>query len=146
MGIFTKGNNGGYANDWLIGDTKTNEVAKLELGLKNYRVWRSKDTAIIGSNFASDSTLIAQETTFKVKDAGTSPNARKKRMEQLVVDLRGRLNDSTSRQIEGDHYDALQNKNNNNRCVICGHIDEDAKGCAEWDLPGGRPDPGLGEP
>ena len=50
--IFTTGNNGGYANDWLIGDTKTNEVAKLELGLKNYRVWRSKDTAMIGSNFA----------------------------------------------------------------------------------------------
>jgi len=25
--IFTTGNNGGYANDWLIGDTKTNEVA-----------------------------------------------------------------------------------------------------------------------
>src|SRR5438552_5139626 len=33
--IFITGNNGGYANDWLIGDTKTNEVAKIELGLKN---------------------------------------------------------------------------------------------------------------
>ena len=32
--IMLDGNNGGYANDWLIGDTKTNEVAKLELGLK----------------------------------------------------------------------------------------------------------------
>ena len=135
VGIFLKGNNGGYANDWLIGDTKTNEVAKLELGLKNYRVWRSKDTAIIGSNFASDSTLIAQETTFKVNNATTSPNARRKRMEQLVIDLRGRLDDSTGRQIEADHYDALNNKSSANRCVICGHIDEDVKGCAEWDLP-----------
>ncbi|HEY4148001.1 MAG TPA: C45 family autoproteolytic acyltransferase/hydrolase [Chitinophagaceae bacterium] len=133
--IFTTGNNGGYANDWLIGDTKSNEVAKLELGLKNYRVWRSKDTAIIGSNFPSDPTLIAQETTFKITDASTSPNARKRRMEKLVMDLRGRLNDSVGRQIEADHYDALQNKNDNNRCVICGHIDEDAKGCAEWDEP-----------
>ena len=34
INIFLKGNNGGYANDWLIGDTKTNEVAKFELGLK----------------------------------------------------------------------------------------------------------------
>jgi len=134
--IFTEGNNGGYANDWLIGDTKTNEVAKLELGLKNYKVWRSKDTAMIGSNFPSDEKLIKEETTFDVKDKTTSPNARKLRMEQLVlVDLKGKLNLETGKQIEGDHIDALQNKNANNKCVICGHIDEDAKGCAEWDLP-----------
>jgi len=25
-------NNGGYANAWLIGDIKTNEIARLELG------------------------------------------------------------------------------------------------------------------
>src|SRR5437773_3223054 len=82
--IFATGNNGGYANDWLIGDTKTNEVAKLELGLKNYRLWRSKDTAIAGSNFASDPALIEQETTFDPKDKTTSPNGRKLRMEQLL--------------------------------------------------------------
>ena len=134
--IFTEGNNGGYANDWLIGDTKTNEVAKLELGLKNYKVWRSKDTAMIGSNFPSDEKLIKEETTFDVNDKTTSPNARKLRMEQLVlVDLKGKLNLETGKQIEGDHIDATQNKNANNKCVICGHIDEDAKGCAEWDLP-----------
>lgn len=133
---FTDGNNGGYANDWLIGDTKTNEVAKLELGLKNYRVWRSKDTAMIGSNFPSDEKLIKEETTFDVNDKTTSPNARKLRMEQLVlVDLKGKINLETGKQIEGDHVDATQNKNANNKCVICGHIDEDAKGCAEWDLP-----------
>ena len=31
--IMQKGNNGGYANNWLIADRKTNEVADLELGL-----------------------------------------------------------------------------------------------------------------
>ena len=132
--IFTDGNNGGYANDWLIGDTKTNEVAKLELGLKVSRVWRSKDTAMIGSNFASDPKLIAQETTFDIHDSTTSPNARKKRMEQLVADLRGKLDVETAKQIEGDHMDANKGKNENNKCVICGHIDEDRNGCAEWDL------------
>jgi len=134
--IFTTGNNGGYANDWLIGDTKTNEVAKLELGLKDYRVWRSKDTAMIGSNFASDPKLIAEETTFNSHDSTTSPNARKKRMEQLVlVDLKGKIDLETGKQIEADHVDALLGTTANNRCVICGHIDTDAKGCAEWDHP-----------
>ncbi|HSZ87080.1 MAG TPA: C45 family autoproteolytic acyltransferase/hydrolase [Puia sp.] len=132
--IFTTGNNGGYANDWLIGDTKTNEVAKLELGLKYSRVWRSKDTAMIGSNFPSDPTLIAKETTFNTKDSTTSPNARKLRMEQLViVDLKGKLDVESGEQVEADHKDVLQNKNANNRCVICGHIEEDPKGCPEWD-------------
>ena len=133
--IFTNGNNGGYANDWLIGDTKTNEVAKLELGLKDYRVWRSKDTAMIGSNFPSDPTLIREETTFNVNDSANSPNARKKRMDQLVfIDMKGKLDVENGKIIEADHIDALQNKTMNNRCVICGHIDSDPIGCPEWNL------------
>lgn len=136
VNIFVKGNNGGYANDWLIGDTKTNEVAKLELGLKNYRVWRSKDTAITGSNFASDSLLIAQETTFNPHDKTTSPNGRKLRMEQLLLkDFRGKLDVETGKELEADHFDAVQNKKASNKCVVCGHVDEDAKGCYEWDWP-----------
>ena len=32
--IMLEGNNGGYANDWLLGDRKTGEIAQFELGLK----------------------------------------------------------------------------------------------------------------
>ena len=39
---------------------------------------------MIGSNFPSDPTLIKEETTFNINDSTTSPNARKKRMEQLI--------------------------------------------------------------
>ena len=131
--IMTADNNGGYANDWLIGDTKTNEVAKLELGLKHYKVWRSRDTAIIGSNFPSDPQVIKDETTFEVNNAANSPNARKLRMQQLVaVDYKGKLSDVTGKVIEGDTYDAYHKTNAQNRCVIDGHIDEDPLGCPEW--------------
>src|SRR5271165_7456481 len=41
--IMLDGNNGGYANDWLLGDRKTGEIAQLELGLKAYKLWRTKD-------------------------------------------------------------------------------------------------------
>ncbi|MCR8561860.1 hypothetical protein KXD93_29665 [Mucilaginibacter sp. BJC16-A38] len=134
--IMTTDNNGGYANDWLIGDTKTNEVAKLELGLKNFKVWRSKDTAIIGSNFAIDPKLIKEETTFDVNDKTTSPNARRKRMEKLVyTDYKGKLTDTTGKTIEGDTYDALNNKNAYDRCVIDGHVEEDPLGCREFNEP-----------
>jgi len=131
--IMITDNNGGYANDWLIGDTKTNEVAKLELGLKDYKVWRSKDTAFIGTNFATDPKLVKEETTFDVNDPTTSPNARKKRMAQLVdVNYKGKLDDATGKVIEGDHYDALNNKSAYDRCVIDGHVDQDPLGCKEF--------------
>src|SRR5262245_38150913 len=41
--IMLDGNNGGYANDWLIGDNKTGEIAHFELGLKNHLIRRTKD-------------------------------------------------------------------------------------------------------
>ena len=41
--IMLDGNNGGYANDWLVGDNKTGEIALLELELKNHAVKRTKD-------------------------------------------------------------------------------------------------------
>jgi len=56
----------------LIGDTKTNE-AKLELGLKDYRVWRSKDTAIMGSNSSQRSkTDKRKKQTFNTNDKSSS--------------------------------------------------------------------------
>ena len=130
--IFTTDNNGGYANDWLIGDTKTNEVAKLELGLKNYRVWRSFDTAMVGSNFPSDEKLIKEETNFKVGDMSYSSNGRKLRFEKLLTDNKGKIDAENGKVMEGDHFDAVQNANMKDRCVICGHIDEDPHGAPEY--------------
>ena len=49
--IMEQGNNGGYANAWLVGDRKNNEIARLELGLKNVILERTKDGYFVGSNF-----------------------------------------------------------------------------------------------
>ncbi|MGH9455133.1 MAG: C45 family autoproteolytic acyltransferase/hydrolase, partial [Terriglobia bacterium] len=74
--IMLKENNGGYANDWLLGDRKTGEIAQFELGLKAWRVWRSKDGYFVGSNFVSDPKVLAEDTTFNPNDLSLSPNAR----------------------------------------------------------------------
>jgi hypothetical protein len=37
----SQNNNGLYSNEWLIGDTKTNEIAMYELGTKKSKLWRS---------------------------------------------------------------------------------------------------------
>lgn len=39
--ILSKGNNGMYTNDWLIGDAKTNETAIFLLGTYKSKLWRS---------------------------------------------------------------------------------------------------------
>jgi hypothetical protein len=39
--VLKEGNNGLYTNEWLIADTKTNEIAMFELGTKATRLWRS---------------------------------------------------------------------------------------------------------
>ena len=40
--ILSYKNNGMYTNDWLIGDTKTNEIAIFLLGTKKSKLWRSR--------------------------------------------------------------------------------------------------------
>ena len=52
--IMEAGNNGGYANTWLVADRKTNEIASLELGLKNVDLLRKSDGYFVGSNFPAD--------------------------------------------------------------------------------------------
>ena len=75
--IIKDGNNGGYANDWLIGDRKTGEIGYLELGLKNTPLWRSKDGYFVSSNFARDPKLMKDETPdFNPNNLAASENAR----------------------------------------------------------------------
>ncbi len=41
VAILSKKNNGLYSNEWLLADTKTNEIAMFELGTRKSRLWRS---------------------------------------------------------------------------------------------------------
>ncbi|MDP4151523.1 MAG: C45 family peptidase [Bacteroidota bacterium] len=133
--IMTTGNNGGYANDWLVGDIKTNEIARLELGLKNHPVWRTKDGIYTGSNFPSDPKLMKEETTFDSTDASNSPNSRKRRWQELAEQYKGRIDATAARTIESDSYSELSKAKESSRCVIAGRVDTDPKGCPEWGWP-----------
>jgi hypothetical protein len=46
--ILKTSNNGLYSNEWLIGDTKTNEIAMFELGTAKNRLWRSSKSEWFG--------------------------------------------------------------------------------------------------
>jgi len=136
IAIMLKGDNGGYANDWLIGDRKTNEVARLELGLKHHRVWRTKDGMLVGSNFASDPALIRDEAPdFRPNDLTTSPNARHARWEQLKRQYKGKIDIALGEKMEADHYDTVTHSIHPSEHTLCGHADLAAHGIPQWDWP-----------
>jgi hypothetical protein len=131
--IIKEGNNGGYANDWLIGDRKTGEIAYLELGLKNTPMWRTKDGYFVSSNFARDPKLIREETDgFDPKDMSSSMNARHARADELVQHAKGTIDVEMAEDFLADHFDSFEKRKQPNERSLCGHVDASSRGVKEW--------------
>ena len=141
MKIMLDQNNGGYANDWLLGDNKTGEIALFELGLKEHSVRRTKDGYFVGANFPVDAKLIKNETNFDTDNQNNSPNARRIRWEQLMAQNKGKIDVEIGKQMESDSYDAIDKKEGPNERTLCGCVDKSPRGIPEWDwgkyFPGG---------
>jgi hypothetical protein len=133
--IMKDGNNGGYANDWLVADTKTNEIASLELGLKNVELKRTKDGYFTGANFPINPKLLKEETNFDATDPGVSANARRLRWEQLMQQNKGRIDSTMARRFLADHYDAVTKKTQPSEHTLCGHVDLSVRGMGDWKAP-----------
>jgi hypothetical protein len=136
-----EGNNGGYANDWLVGDNKTGEIALFELGLKNHSVRRTRDGCFVGANFPDSSKLAQEETKFDEAKKTSSPMARKARWEQLVSQHKGKIDLELAKRFETDDFDMIERKNEANERTLCGRVEISPRGVPEWDwapfFPGG---------
>src|SRR5487761_1446005 len=131
--IMLDGNNGGYANDWLLGDRKTGEIAQFELGLKGYKLWRTKDGAYSGSNWARDPKVLREDAPeFKPNDLETSPNARRVRWEQLLKENKGKIDVDLAEKMLGDHVDSYHQRRETNERTLCGHVDSSPRGIEIW--------------
>jgi hypothetical protein len=136
--IIEEGNNGGYANDWLIGDRKTGEIAYLELGLKNTPLWRTKDGYFVSSNFPRDPKLIREETSgFDPNDRSSSMNARHVRADELIKQAKGKIDVEMAQRFLSDHVDSFDTassaeKAQPNERSLCGHVDASSRGVKEW--------------
>jgi hypothetical protein len=136
--IMKDGNNGGYANDWLIADRNTGEIASLELGLQHVNLWRTKDGYFAGSNYPIDPALARDETDFDIKDTGNSANARHIRWDQLMLENKGRIDVALGQRFLGDHYDSYDKKIEPDERTLCGHIELSARGSQPWQPPFGN--------
>ncbi len=130
--ILNKGNNGGYANDWLIGDRKTGEIARFEEGLKYTKLWTTKSGYYTSANFPSDPNVTKFETTFNPNDPETSPNARHKRWLELMKQYKGKIDARLAEQFESDTYDAYRKRQGPDQRSLCGRNDYSAHGVKIW--------------
>ena len=133
--IMREGNNGGYANNWLVADRKNNEVASLELGLKNTPLLRTKDGFFVGSNFANDPKLMKEETKFDPTDMGKSENARHKRWLALMEQYKGKIDVAAGQKFLADHVDSTDGKVAPSERTLCGHVDLSPRGMPTWQGP-----------
>jgi hypothetical protein len=129
--IMEDGNNGGYANTWLIGDRKNNEIGRLELGLKTVTLERTKDGYFVGSNFPINPRLIADETDFST-DPNEPDTVRHRRWDQLMAENKGKIDVEAGKRFETDHYDIIEKQIDPDERTICGHIDRSPRGMPGW--------------
>ena len=119
--IMRKGNNGGYANTWLLADIEENEIGKLELGLKNVIFHRSKDGYYVGSNFPEDDKLIREETNGWNKDPKrNSCEARRVRWNKLLTDNKGAVDSVKAQGFLADTYDEMRGRQGASDATLCG--------------------------
>ncbi|HXR40423.1 MAG TPA: C45 family peptidase [Terracidiphilus sp.] len=134
--IMRKGNNGGYANSWLIGDRKTGEIGYLELGLHQTPLTKKRDGYFVSSNFAADAALIRDDTRgFNPNDPESSMNARHIRAEEFMQEHYGKLDTALAEAYLSDHYDSYEKKADAGKRSLCGHEDTSPVGEKVWGDP-----------
>ena len=122
------GNSGDYANSWLFGDTNTNEILRLELGLRFHNVERTKNGYFIGFNAPYDPRIRNLEcVNTGFDDIRRHQGARRVRLDDLMDEWKGKLNIDIAKQILSDHYDVYLHKENPCSRTVCSHYDMDAR-------------------
>ncbi|MBN2128105.1 MAG: hypothetical protein JW741_01360 [Sedimentisphaerales bacterium] len=131
--ILIENNSGAYANSWLLGDTRTGEIARLELGLKHHHLEKKTDGYFTGSNVATDAKVLRRETDATWDDVRNNAVSRRVRWEQLMKEHYGRIDVARARQMLADHYDVYLQKDQPGYRTICGHGELD-----DGSIPGAR--------
>lgn len=121
-------NSGDYANSWLFGDINTNEIMRIELGLKYVNVERTKNGYYIGFNATYDPRIRNLECVNSgFDDIRRHQGSRRVRLDELMNKHKGELNEKLAMEILGDHYDVYLKKDNPCSRTICAHYDLDAR-------------------
>ena len=123
-----EGNSGDYANSWLFGNINTNEILRIELGLKYYNVERTKNGFFIGFNGTYDPRIRNLECANQgFDDIRRHQGARRVRLADLMDQHKGKLDIELAKVILADHYDVYLHKDNPCSRTVCSHYEMDAR-------------------
>lgn len=126
--ILLNENSGDYANSWLFGDTNTNEIMRLELGLEYHNVERTKNGFFIGFNAPYDTQIRNKECSVTgFYDTRRHQGARKVRLSDLMDEYKGKLNVEIAKKIISDHYDVYTSSENPCSRTVCSHYELDPR-------------------
>lgn len=123
--VMIENNNGAYANSWLIGDIRTNEIARLELGLKHHSLEKKENGYFTGSNIVDNINILREETNATYDDVRDFCVARRVRWKQLMKKHYGKIDVEIARSMLADHYDVYLEKEQPSFRTICGHWELD---------------------
>ena len=123
--IMIENNSGAYANSWLLGDIKTGQIARLELGLKHHSLERKKNGYFAGSNVTENMKVLRMETKASWDDVRDRHVARRVRWKQLMKEHYGKIDTELAKQLLADHYDVYLQKEQATGRTICGHSELD---------------------
>jgi hypothetical protein len=127
--IMRTGNNGGYANAWLLGDINSGEIARLELGLKYIGFEKTKDGYFTGSNIAENIQILRFETTTDDSDIRDMSVARRVRWKQLMALYAGKIDIARGKLFEAEHYDTYRMKEQPGGRGLCCHAELENEPC-----------------
>ena len=126
--MLLEGNSGDYANSWLFGDTNTNEIMRIELGLRFHKTEKTKNGYFIGFNAPYDPRIRNLEcVNTGFDDIRRHQGARRVRLDDLMVQWKGHLDVDVAKKIISDHYDVYLNKENPCSRTCCSHYELDAR-------------------
>jgi hypothetical protein len=126
--MLLKDNSGDYANSWLLGDTNTGEIMRIELGLKYHKTEVKKDGYFIGCNVAFDPEVRNLECgNTGYCDIRRHQGSRQVRLPDLMEDNKGKINVEIAKKIIADHYDVYLNKENPCSRTVCSHYELDPR-------------------
>jgi len=123
--IMIEKNNGAYANSWLLGDIRTSEIARLELGLKHNSFKKKKKGYFTGSNITDNIKILREETNATYDDLRDFCVARRVRWKQLMKKYYGKIDVEIAKRMLADHYDVYLEKEIPSSRTICGHWELD---------------------
>jgi len=119
-------NSGNLASTWLVGELKTDEIMKLELGFSFNSEERITDGYLISSGDVDDVRIRNAETdNSTLPDARQGTSSRSLRLADLIESYEGELTPEDAQAIMADHYDSYLSRVSASSRSVCAHYDQD---------------------